>query len=581
MKYSIIAFLGDFWCYIKPYQGRFWFASILRLVSDLTSLYISFAMASIVSFVAHYKAGISLTPIYVILGLWFASVTVRSITLFYAKNIGNQIGERISLDAVIKSITQLFLIDIAWHEKENAGNKLKRIQRGSDGLERAVRMWFANSIEIAVNFVAITFILMRADKAVGIIVIIYVITFYLLATSFKRKIVQVTDLSNAQEEHMSGLLFESINNIRSVKVMSMSEKLLATIKNAGNVLYATIQRRIWLFQASSVARNYYTAVYRIGVTAYIIYEVVHGRYDIGFIVLFTGYFGNISESVRELSDVSQDFLVAKFGVARMQTIINQPVSIDLEEGKRRFPKDWKVIEVKDLSFSYHERLALEAVSFTIKRGEKIGVVGLSGAGKSTLFKLLLKEHENYAGAIYVDGISLKDISKKDYFNYLAVVLQDTELFNLSLKDNITLTNAREESNITLFRKALTVAHVEDFMSKLPHGVDSIVGEKGVRLSGGEKQRVGIARAVFKNPQILLLDEATSHLDVESEEKIQDSLHQFFQNVTAIVIAHRLTTIKEMDRIIVLEDGKVVESGSFRQLRRLKGRFNELWDKQKL
>jgi ATP-binding cassette subfamily B protein len=161
------------------------------------------------------------------------------------------------------------------------------------------------------------------------------------------------------------------------------------------------------------------------------------------------------------------------------------------------------------------------------------------------------------------------------------VLQETEVFNFTLRQNIVLANSEESANNELFEKSLHIAHVTDFLSKLPEGADTLIGEKGVKLSGGEKQRLGIARAVFKQPQILLLDEATSHLDVESEEKIRTSLHEFFQSVTAVVIAHRLTTLREMDRIIVIEDGKIMEEGSFDELYQKQGRFYELWEKQKL
>jgi ABC-type multidrug transport system fused ATPase/permease subunit len=212
---------------------------------------------------------------------------------------------------------------------------------------------------------------------------------------------------------------------------------------------------------------------------------------------------------------------------------------------------------------------------------EIILAGRPNSGKSTLFKLILKEHELNSGELLFENVSIKDISKKDYFNYVAVVLQDTELFNSTLKENIIITNSEEENNSSLLDKAVEIAHVKDFMDKLPFGMDTVIGEKGVKLSGGEKQRVGIARAVFKNPQLFLLDEATSHLDIESEQKIQDSLHKFFKDVTAIVIAHRLTTIKEMDRIIVMEDGKIVEIGNFEELYSKRGRFYELWERQKI
>jgi ABC-type multidrug transport system fused ATPase/permease subunit len=238
------------------------------------------------------------------------------------------------------------------------------------------------------------------------------------------------------------------------------------------------------------------------------------------------------------------------------------------------------LELKELSFSYGNKQVLHRLSLTIRRGERVGIVGVSGAGKSTLFKLLLKEHENYEGQILLGGVPLRHISRDELFSHSAVVLQDTEVFHFTLRDNITLANLPHAKDEALLEKALQVAHVTDFLPRMPEGVETYIGEKGIKLSGGEKQRVGIARAIFKQPEILFLDEATSHLDVESEEKIQDSLHQFFHSVTAVVIAHRLSTIKEMDRIVVLEEGRIVEEGSFDALHDRKGRFYELWEKQK-
>jgi ATP-binding cassette subfamily B protein len=264
----------------------------------------------------------------------------------------------------------------------------------------------------------------------------------------------------------------------------------------------------------------------------------------------------------------------------MRDIFAEPVRIDDDKNKRMFPPEWKTISIRDVSFAYGNHVVLDHVSFDIHRGERIGIVGLSGAGKSTLFKLLLKEYEDFTGDILFDDVSIRKIKKSAYFGHVAVVLQDTEVFNISLKDNITIASPGQGSK-KMLEQALEVAHVKDFMKKLPDGVHTIIGEKGVKLSGGEKQRVGIARAIYKQPDVLFLDEATSHLDLESEEKIKDSLHQFFQEVTAVVIAHRLTTIQEMDRILLIENGKLLESGDFAALMKQRGRFFELWEKQRL
>ena len=210
---------------------------------------------------------------------------------------------------------------------------------------------------------------------------------------------------------------------------------------------------------------------------------------------------------------------------------------------------------------------LKNISFEIKRGERIGIVGLSGAGKSTLIKLLLKEHESYTGDILFDDVSIREMRKSSYLKRVAVVLQDTEVFNFSLKENITIASQETENEFERLQDALHTAHITDFIKRLPDGINTLIGEKGVKLSGGERQRLGIARAIYKKPEILFLDEATSHLDLESEEKIQDSLHKFFKQVTAVVIAHRLSTIREMDRVLVIEHGRIIDSGTFDELKK--------------
>jgi len=294
------------------------------------------------------------------------------------------------------------------------------------------------------------------------------------------------------------------------------------------------------------------------------------------------YFRKTWENVEELAETTVQFAVARYGVARMKDILNEPIVIDKDADKKDFPSNWKTLHLQDLHFAYGKKEVLHSINLKIQRGEKIGIVGLSGAGKSTLFKLLLKEHENYTGDILFDSLRLRDIKRSSFFKHSSVVLQDTELFSFSLKDNIVLVNPKQEDNQELLESVISTTHISDFVSRLPHGIDTLIGEKGLRLSGGEKQRVGIARALFKQPQILFLDEATSHLDLESEEKIQDSLHQCFeQEITAIVIAHRLSTIKEMDRIIVLDQGKIIEQGSFDELYKKRGSFYGLWERQKL
>jgi ABC-type multidrug transport system fused ATPase/permease subunit len=580
-EYSNSDLLRDLYTFLKPYRLRFVFSTLVRVIGDIAWLYPAYALATIITFLTVYHPGQSLRPIFIVFALFFGATILRFFGGYISKMIMFRISERIDLDSQMAAITHMFKLDMAWHEGENTGNKLKKIVRGSDSIDRILRIWINNIVLIIINLIGITIVIARFDRTIALLTLFFFATYYFIARSFQKRAKQAAVSVNLQEEHLEGLLFESLNNIRSVKVLGMGQALLKILWKESNEMYEKVLRRIFWFQIGGYSRGFYAQVFELGMFGFIVYGIIHGYYGVGFLVLFSTYFSSLLQSVGELADVSQDYVVARLSVGRMVEVLNEPIHIDRTEGKVPFPSNWKKISFKNVSFSYGDKQVLENISFEINRGEKVGIVGLSGAGKSTVFKLLLKEHESYSGEILIDETPLTNVDKQDYFKYSAVVLQDTEVFNLSLKENIVLANSAEAENDELFEKAVRVAHVQNFSEHLPAGIDTVIGEKGIRLSGGERQRVGIARAVFKNSQLLLLDEATSHLDIESEEKIRSSLHEFFQSVTAVVIAHRLTTIREMDRIIVLEHGKILEEGSFDDLYARQGRFYELWEKQSL
>ncbi len=579
--YTLRTLVQDLWLYIRPYRSKFIVGSALRAIGDVIWLYPALALASIFDALANYSEGTSLTPIWTAVWSMVIATVVRFLCMYAAKRTVFEVSEKVVLDVESSSIDHMIRLSAGWHEQESTGSKLKRIVRGAEGMDRILRIWINNLIEITVNFVGVVVILATFDPYIAGVTLCFLVTFYALSQWFLDRAVRASTAVHADEERTHGLLFESLNNIRTVRVLHMGKVLLGKLEMVINGLYQKIQKRIFWYQTGNTARNLWGHAFRISMIVYIILGIAEGRYEVGFLVLFVTYFGNIWQSVSELSDLVQDLVVAKYSVARMMQTMREPVQHDHQEHLKPFPRDWQEISLLEVSFAYENNLVLDRVSFTVRRGERVGIVGLSGAGKSTLFKLLLREHIPTSGKILVDGVSLSDYKIGDYYDLVTAVLQDTEVFNFSLRENITLANSTYMKDEALLQRALNVAHVSDFVSKLPNGVDTVIGEKGVKLSGGERQRVGIARAIFKQPDLLLLDEATSHLDAESERSIQASLHEVFQSVTAIVIAHRLSTVKEMDRILVLEHGKIVEEGTFENLYTYEGRFRSLWELQKL
>jgi len=516
-----------------------------------------------------------------VIGGYVAATLIRSFSMYFSRMLGFTSSERASLDAQKRGVAHLYDLDITWHEKENAGNKLKRISGAGDAIDRSIRIWFNNLIEVSVNAVGMTVILATVDRFISLTIGIFVVTYFFLSRALLKRASAAAREVNATEEVLSGVMFEGLNNIRTVKALGVIKQVMLTVTKAANDAFEKIRVRIGRFQIRDVYLSLWINIFRVGCFVVIVTGIIRGNYDVGFLLLFTGYFSRIVDSVATLSDSVQQWVIGKYSIGRLMDILHTPVFPEGKFAAQNIPKNWKEIRLEHVSFSYGGNDVLSDVSFTIRRGERIGIVGLSGAGKSTLFKLLLKENETYRGEIFIDGVPLRSIKRSSYYEKVTVVLQETEVFNFSLKENITIAQTGKKPDMKALNRALEIAHVSAFSEKMPQGIDTIIGEKGVKLSGGERQRIGIARAIYKGPDVLFMDEATSHLDLESEEKIQDALHIFFKEVTAVVIAHRLTTIKEMDRILVLEGGRVLEEGSFTELQKNRGRFFELWEKQKL
>ncbi len=579
-EYNSRAFLRDLAMFVRPYRGVFLFATMCRLVSDVAWLYPAYALASVVTFLTAWTPETSALPLYITFLLWGVAVVLRVFGQNIARRRGFYAVECMQLDSQRLAIEQLYKLDIAWHEQENAGNKLKRISNGAEAIDKLGRMWFNNCIEIIVVLIGTASIVATVDPLVSAASIFFMVTYYFLSRRLLKPAIAAAREVNEKEEELTGVMFEGINNIRTAKVLNMTGGLMQRFRHVSDEVIKRVEQRIIRFQMRNTLLAFWMHSFRVAILVLIAYGIFEGQYAVGFMLLFYGYFTRVQESITELSDVVETYVTSRQAMARLMDIVKAPVS-DQTRITKEFPRDWKTISLRNVSFSYGGQPVLRSVSFDIHRGERVGVVGMSGAGKSTLFKLLLKENEGYEGEILVDDVPLRDIKKDSFYKQATVVLQETEVFNFSLRENITIANPTAAKNPRALKKAMDVAHVTPFISRLPDGVESLIGEKGVKLSGGERQRVGIARAVFKEPTILFLDEATSHLDLESEEKIRDSLHVVFQQVTAVVIAHRLTTVKEMDRIIVMENGRVLESGSFDELYKKHGRFYALWEKQKL
>ncbi|MEK7103466.1 MAG: ABC transporter ATP-binding protein [Patescibacteria group bacterium] len=434
IEYPTTKLLHDLWELMKGKRILFIIGTILRFSACVIWLYPVYAFSRVVSNLSHLNGQDTIWWIWFFLISSGAATLVGCLLNYISNYIVFRILIRMFLDSEISAIHHLLLLDIAWHEHENTGNKIKRIDRGSNAIENMMRMWHNTAVSVLVSLIGGLSIIVAFDGIVMGMIVLFIIIYVSISFQLVKKTRAAVKAVNIAEEEFSGLTFEAVNNVRTVKVLGMVETITKRIRVAVDTLYAKCCTRVFWFQVRGGILETIIVSFRITILAYIVVSIFQGKHDVGFLVLFFGYFAQISDNINRLAELSQDYMIARQSLGRMKEITDVSITIDDDSGKRAFPKSWETLTLSNVSFHYHDKDVLKKINLEIKRGEKIGIVGLSGAGKSTLFKLLLKEYEDYTGDIVVNDVPLKGIKRSAYLDHIAVVMQETEVFNFSLID---------------------------------------------------------------------------------------------------------------------------------------------------
>jgi ATP-binding cassette subfamily B protein len=308
------------------------------------------------------------------------------------------------------------------------------------------------------------------------------------------------------------------------------------------------------------------------------YDIKAGAISIGGFVVINAYMLQLYQPLNFFGTVYREIRQSLIDMENLFTLLKEKPNIKDSDQSIKLSEDAS-IEFRDVSFDYDpKRTIIKNISFNVPNGKKVALVGPTGAGKSTISRLLFRFYDPKEGDIFINNQNIKDISQQSLRKLIGVVPQDTVLFNDTIFYNISYGDPTA-SNDQVYEAAKS-ADIHEFVTGLPDGYETLVGERGLKLSGGEKQRVAIARAILKNPAIYFFDEATSALDSSTEKEIQKNLQKISQNKTTLVIAHRLSTAADADEILVLQEGKIIERGNHENLLQIKGKYAEMWDKQK-
>jgi ATP-binding cassette subfamily B protein/subfamily B ATP-binding cassette protein MsbA len=448
-------------------------------------------------------------------------------------------------------------------------NDVKVIQ---DGL-RMIADIFSSPLLMATLF----FNLFRTNWQLTLSLLLVVPLIALFQKSVSRSLRKYLPQGQENLEKMTSTIKESLDGVRVIQSFNL-EKVMADklVKESEGYLHVRKKIHARVEMMGPVSELIATLLI-LGVLLYISTEIGSGRASMGSFITYVSSLIGLNMPLKKFQESYVRIQEVIVSAQRVYSIVDNPNVVTVSSKNLPFPMDWKNIIYKDVSFAYGKDLILKNVNLTIRRGERLALVGESGSGKSTIVNLLERFFDASSGEILIDDVNILDINLQDLRKNIALVNQDVFLFSDSIEKNIQAGDFdRQLADVPFMAKH---ANAHDFIMRMPQGYQSLVGDRGNLLSGGEKQRISIARAMFKNAPILILDEATSALDTSSEIEVQKGLDNLMEGRTALIIAHRLSTIQTADKILVLKSGRLVETGTHQELLDSKGEYHHFYSLQ--
>ncbi len=578
-RFAVKPVLRVFWQHILPYKWAILFVTIGTIFQEAVISTVSPYVAKLI-FDRLATAGVSPAAFEQLKPLFFVTVGL-GLTAWALRNrvfvIKEKMEAYIMADLEQTSLGHLLGHSFQFFENEFSGTLVRRISRIGRAFEDVYDGVQQRLLPMIVAFTGILFVLFRRSLLVGLLVLLWILIVIAYNYFYTRWKVKDDVARAAQDSLTTGLIADSLSNIVTVKLFSGQPREMSAFESASNKL-RNMRVKAW----QSHALNYsLQAFVLLLVQSFVLWFSLRawsrGELSAGDIVLFQSYFTILYGRILDFSRLMRSFYAAFADATEMVEILDLAHSVKDVRGAKALRVGKGAVSFDHASFSYGNGAVLNEFDLQVKPGERVALVGSSGAGKSTIVKLLFRFYDLTGGSISIDGQDIARVTQNSLRSNIALVPQEPVLFHRSLFENIRYgkPDATEKEVI----KAAKLAHCHDFIQNLSHGYETLVGERGVKLSGGERQRVAIARAILKNAPILILDEATSSLDSESEGLIQDALHTLMKGKTTIVIAHRLSTIMSMDRIIIMEGGRIADTGTHEELLKQEGLYKKLWNLQ--
>ncbi|GGY39725.1 ABC transporter transmembrane domain-containing protein [Pseudoduganella albidiflava] len=580
LKKGSLAALRGLAPFLKPYRARFAMAGVALVVAAGATLAIPYAFKQMIDLGFGAKAGVhSAEHVNAVFLALFAVATVLALATAARFYTVSWLGERVVADIRSAVYRHVVRQSPAFFETTQTGEVLSRITTDTTLIQAVVGTSISMALRNALLFIGgLVMLFVTSPKLTGIIIALLVLTI-LPIVMFGRRVRKLSRDSQDRIADASAVAGEILNAMPTVQAFTHEDIETRRFGGAVEGAFGTAMRRIRaraLLTMLAIVLVFGTIVFVLWLGAH---AVLSGTMSGGELGQFILYASIVAGAVGALSEVMGEAQRAAGATERLLELLATQSDIREPAQPLALPPraaNGAALTLADVTFSYPSRpesAALAHLDLDIRPGETVAIVGPSGAGKTTLFQLFLRFFDPQQGTIRLDGVDIRHLALHDLRGAIGIVPQDTVIFSADAMENIRYGRAGASDEEVIHAAKLAAAH--EFIERLPNGYKSFLGERGVRLSGGQRQRIAIARALLKNPPLLLLDEATSALDAESERLVQSALEAAMVGRTTVIIAHRLATVQRADRIIVMEDGRIVETGTHKSLVALGGIYANL------
>ena len=570
-----VSFKWAFKEYIWPRRKIVSIGLLLIIIRSLSGLVLPYASKALIDEVIPSKDLDALTYLLIAVGVALLLQSVSSFSLTRLLSVEAQ-----HLISVLRANVQkkLLKLPISFFDNQKAGALVSRVMSDVEGVRNLVGTGLVQLIGGSITAVISLVILININGWMTLFVLLPVGIFAMIALKafgYIRPIFRERGKINAE---VTGRLTETLNGIRVIKGFNAEKQEQKTFELGVERLFLNVKKSLTATAFMTSASTFLLGTASAGIMGIGGYFIMQGSMTYGEFVSFTLFLGFMIAPIVQMSNIGSQLTEAFAGLDRTQELMNTPEEDDPTVRTKQLDEVKGAIDFENVSFAYENNKAvLHKISFSAKKGEVIALVGSSGSGKSTIAGLASGFLNPTEGQVKIDGQDLAKINLRSFRKHLGVVLQDDFLYEGTIRENILFPRPDASNEEVLV--AAKGAYVTEFTDRFDNGLDTLIGERGVKLSGGQRQRISIARALLAQPQIVILDEATPNLDTESERYIQDSLGVLMKNRTTLVIAHRLSTIQKADQILVIEEGKIVEQGKHQELLEKQGRYFELYTYQ--